>query len=257
MKKFLIGCAVVALLAIVVGGIASYYWIIKPGMQIAGQVMEQGKQALTGAQTLVESLQKLDQLEAEVSHQGPYTPPADGRLTAEQINRFLAVQEAITRAAEPIGQELEQGLRPKSGPNAVPELSAAIATLGRLGDAALTIKRAQVEALNAQQLSLAEYRWIREVGLAALVEAGKASALEEARRQTGEAKQMLRQLTEAMSRLDPELGKKLPPWLGTAPVAEPAANAPADAEARAANLALVQPHLEAFVRAHSLAQFGF
>jgi hypothetical protein len=257
MKKVLIGCAVVALIAAIGIGIAGYYFVLKPGAQLVGQVVEHGKQALTGAQALVASLQKLEQIEAEVTNQSAYTPPEDGRLTPEQITRFLAVQDAITRALEPYGQELEHALQPKAASDAAPELGAAIGLLGRLGDAALAVKRAQVEALNAQQLSLAEYRWIRGTGLTTLVEAGLAGGLEEARRQSNEAKQVLRGLTDVLTRVDPELGKKLPPWLGNAPPGEAAVAPPADAEARAANLALVQPHLETFVRAYSLAQFGF
>jgi hypothetical protein len=148
MKKIAVGCGLVLIAALVAGSVASYMAVRKVQSAVSG---------FTGLRTIPE-------LNRSVKNQDPYTPPASGELTEPQLGRLLRVQEVVhTRLGErvqEIGERYEKFLRQDhvvTGADA-PALLAAYSDLAK---ALVDGKRAQVEALNAEGLSLEEYRWIR------------------------------------------------------------------------------------------------
>jgi hypothetical protein len=122
----------------------------------------------------LDRMAELKTLNAEIRGTGPYEPRPDGVLTVEQMAHFVGVQQAMiaglgtdygtleTRAAAIKGitgdGEGRGGLR----------IREAILVLKDLGPVLQRAKRAQVDALNRENLSLAEYRWIREAVYRAL-----------------------------------------------------------------------------------------
>jgi hypothetical protein len=161
MKKALAGCLIVALLALVVGGGALWYFVLRPGWNAASELVEAGKQWAD-----------LAQIDAQVENQGSFEPPADGRLAGDTLQRFLAVQQDLdARIGARLGtlearyREIEAQQRASGRTPGVQDLLGAYGDLfGLLKEA----RQAQVEALNAQKLSLAEYRWARNQAYAAL-----------------------------------------------------------------------------------------
>lgn len=161
MKKGLAGCLIVALLALVVAGGALWWFVLRP-------MWTAGSELIGAAQQWTE----LAQLDAQVGNQSPFDPPGDGRLAGETLQRFLAVQQdldarigARLATLETKYREIEAQQR-ASGRQ--PSLQQAIGAYGDLFGLLKEARLAQVEALNAQNLSLAEYRWARNQAYAAL-----------------------------------------------------------------------------------------
>lgn len=161
MKKWLVGCLVTGLiLAALVAG-AGYWFIWRPlsasGSDIMGQVSD---------------LKKLGEAEQSVKNQSPYTAPADGKLSPAQVTAFVAIQQVIldkmgtdfalmeekyTKLAE------QNGSKPED--TNLKDVMGAYADITSLMTKA---KQAQVAGLNAQSMSMEEYRWIRDQVSAAL-----------------------------------------------------------------------------------------
>jgi hypothetical protein len=216
------------------------------------------------------------ELEAGVRTPGPYAAPADGHLTAAQVDRFLAVQAAVLAALGPATAVPDAPAGDLAG--AVAEAAGALRALARLGDAGLAAKQAQVDALNAQSMSLDEYRWVRERASEVLVAGGVSMAVAGAGAAGGEvlgrAGETAQQLGEAARRAaqaardawqgkppaesapQPPADEPSAPAAGDAP---PAASAPlpgASTDPRLVDFPLVAPHAEAFIRARALAAIG-
>jgi hypothetical protein len=151
MKKLAIGCGIVLVIAVVAGGIGAYYLFHK-------------------AQTLVAGLSELKvvpDLERQVRNTATYSPPASGELSTDQVAKYIAIREQVRQTLGVRVKELdarykalsERINREQHSALDIPEMLAAyrdLASLYILG------KRAQVEALNARNLSLGEYRWIQQ-----------------------------------------------------------------------------------------------
>ena len=149
MGKFMVGCLVVVLVLLVAGGTTAYFFVIKPGMEFAGDVARMGEE--------------FQELNDDIVNTGDFSPPRDATVSEAQFRRFLSTQRYMRdRLAERL-QELDrkyEAMKDESGQEemGIKEMAQAYRDLGEL---ILSAKRAQVEALNAQQFSLAEYTWVR------------------------------------------------------------------------------------------------
>lgn len=142
----------IGLVVLLVGGgaIALYALVYQP---FIGPMLQQGRQ-----------LEQLQTMNTRIERQEPFTPPADSQLTGAQVERFLAVQRAVydsvharlDSAAATI-RELER--RARSGEE--PGFQEVLGWFSSFSGALATAKRVQVRALNAQDFSLGEYRWVR------------------------------------------------------------------------------------------------
>jgi hypothetical protein len=272
MKKVLIGCGIVSLLLIVGGGIAAYYLVFKPAAQIAGSAIDGAREAVAKVGAAAQTIEAMRALEADVVAQGEYTPPADGALVQAQLERFLAVHQAVVDRLGPERERIAQTVEQNPAQGDIAAIAGSFAALAGLGEVGLAAKRAQVDALNAQGLSLAEYRWIRQAGIAALVAggielsvgAGGARATELIR----QAQQAAEQAAAAARAVGQALPEGLTPPADRAPatdaeaVEEPAPGV-ADGVAAAAltpvqraNFDLVREHREAFAQSQLLALVG-
>jgi hypothetical protein len=154
MKKLLIGCGLVVLL-LAVAGAGITYWLYRRVSTTVSQMTEVGR---------------APELDRQVRNTTPFSPPADGGLSAAQVERLVSVQRGVREKLGRRFGELEQKyktLLDKQEATALdlPQIVAAYRDLAALWSEA---KRAQVDALNASGFSLEEYRWVRSQAYAAL-----------------------------------------------------------------------------------------
>ncbi len=160
MPKFLLGCLVVLAVLAVGGGTAGYFMVIKPAYEFATDV--------GGFAT------EFAELNEQIQRQPRYQPPADGAVSDDQFERFLAAQRDIRIGMagrltelkekwEEMQAEIDQADRDAN----IVELVTAYRDLGEL---ILDAKRNQVQALNAHDFSLQEYLYVRNQTFRALGE---------------------------------------------------------------------------------------
>jgi hypothetical protein len=157
MNKTLGGCLAVALVAIVGSAAAGWFIVVKPLWQAGSELVEVGKQWAQVAE-----------LDATVRNTTHYSPPTQDRLDANAVGRFIAVQSAIEQALDGNWQALEQKYealdRRVRQEGREPSLTELFGAYNDLSGIILAAKRAQVDALNASGMSLAEYRYLRLQG---------------------------------------------------------------------------------------------
>jgi hypothetical protein len=150
MKKWVFGCLGLFIIVAVGGGYAAYRFLYLPGKAYV--------QSFT-------QLKVVPELQAQISNKAPFTPPAGDVLTTAAVERFVRAQQAVhTRLGERI-KEIEtkyEALRPANHSGQVQlSFGEAMSVLKDLTGLFIDAKKAQVEALNAGGLSLAEYEWTR------------------------------------------------------------------------------------------------
>lgn len=145
-RKLAIGCGVVFVVLFLAGAGVAWWFIGRPAGELLGSVRD---------------VQRIEQIRDDVRDQGPYDAPADDVLEDGQVDRFLAVQDAMRARLEGRVDELRERyerIEQRAGDPTPRELAqAATDVTGLLVEAT----RAQVDALNAQRFSLEEYRWVR------------------------------------------------------------------------------------------------
>jgi len=145
MKKLLVGCLFFFLILTVVGAVGGYFFVYRP------------------AKAFIEDVEAFTEWEGELDEPGPYEPPGDGIVTAEQVERFVAVQEVIdehlgTKIEEiaSAAREIEGGGNPDPG-----ELWQLFRQVRGLFGEAKEAREAQIEAMNEHGFSADEYDWIQ------------------------------------------------------------------------------------------------
>ena len=153
MKKLAAGCLVVLVLCAIAAGVSAVllFRSARPLVERAGQTMD-----------ALANVGRAKELEGGVTTTTAFTPPASGEFTEGQLQRFLEVQRRVyARLGAGVGAlkakytEVQQ-----PGIHAV-DYGRLLAAFGEVSDVYLDGKRAQVEALNAASLSVAEYQWVR------------------------------------------------------------------------------------------------
>lgn len=153
MKKILIGCLVVLVLCAIGGSIAIYflYRAAAPMIQSVSQSIDRAKE--------------ISALGEKISNKTPYTAPDNGELTEAQVDRFIRVQDKVVKTLGPRWQELEKrvkDLQSRNQPGAQePSFSEVLSFFAEAGSILVEARRAQVDALNAEQFSSDEYNWVR------------------------------------------------------------------------------------------------
>jgi len=148
MKKLAIGCGLVlVILGIAAAGVG--YYVYRKAHALYEQVAQLGQ---------------VPEIERSVKVKGNYSPPASGELTKAQIDRLIAVQNAVRQK---LGQQfavMEQKYKTLTEKDkaTIVDAPTLLAAYRDLAAAWIDAKRAQVDALNQAGISLEEYRWIRE-----------------------------------------------------------------------------------------------
>ena len=152
MKKFVIGCLVVLVLAAVVVAAGSYF------------LYRAASPYIEDARNYVRGLSELGELEKEIKNTSPHTPPASGELTEAQVQRFGRVQEHVRNALGQRMREFEEKYKDLSSNSTTkrePSFTELMNGLRDLANVFLDARRYQVEALNKEGFSQPEYSWVR------------------------------------------------------------------------------------------------
>ena len=115
-------------------------------------------------------LRQVPDIERDVRKKDPFVPPSSGQLTESQVERLLGVQSHIRERLGARFAELEQKYKSLTDKQeaTITDLPALMAAYRDLAAAWVDAKRSQVEALNQAELSLEEYRWIRDQAYSAI-----------------------------------------------------------------------------------------
>lgn len=153
MKKVAIGCLIVFVIAAVGIGIAGFYayrWA-QPMIQSGGDYLERARE--------------MARLGERVANKSTYTPPDNGELSAAQVDRFVAVQGRVRdelgtrwKEIETKAAEIQERTRNNQRELTFAEFTGVLSDLAGIYTEA---RRAQVDALNVQKFSDAEYTWVR------------------------------------------------------------------------------------------------
>ena len=162
MKKALSGCLVVVLLAVVLGAAGLWWFVLRPAWDAGSALVDAAGH-----------WQQVAAIEEEVRRDDSgFTAPADGRLDAGQVQRFVAVQQAIATALGEDWALLEAKYKAldaeRAASNGGTDAVQAFGAWQDLSGIVVAAKRAQVDALNSAGLGLTEYRWIRNQAYTAL-----------------------------------------------------------------------------------------
>lgn len=176
-KKIALGCAVVAVLLAVLLAVGFYQFVWKPGGEMVRTGVEMAKAGKDYAAGLAR-LGDMAELNEEIENRELWEPPADGVLTAGQVERLVAVQRRVKGEMGPrlegFSQRYEDVSRgDRIRPSEIGDM------LRDLGDLGMETKRVQVAALNEQGFSRREYSWVRRQSFLALGLGGVSLNLEE------------------------------------------------------------------------------
>jgi len=148
MRKVVFGCLGVLVIAAIVSGLAGYHFAYPPARAL-----------LAG----VDHLQAFPKLNAQVRNQRSFSPPRDGVLTEAMVTRYIEAQQKLHDSMGTRLRELDAKYDALSKANGGhPSLREGLSALQDLGGLLLDAKRAQVDALNGVDFSLAEYDWVRK-----------------------------------------------------------------------------------------------
>jgi hypothetical protein len=152
MKKLVIGCLVVLVLAAVAVATGSYF------------LYRAASPYIEDARNYVRGLSELGELEKEITNKSPHTPPASGELTDAQVQRFARVHEQVRAALGQRMREFEEKYKHLSSNNTAnrePSFTELMSGLRDLTNVFIEARRYQVEALNKEGFSQEEYSWVR------------------------------------------------------------------------------------------------
>jgi hypothetical protein len=145
-KKIVFGCLGVALLVLIVGGYLFYTIVMKP---------------ISGA---VGSFKEINQANEQVVNRASYDPPPAGEMTADQVERFVAVQSQIRGRLDDRLNEFQQKYDELSDDlkGRDPSLRQIMNVLGDVTKLYADAKRIQVDEINKVGFSLDEYRFVQQ-----------------------------------------------------------------------------------------------
>lgn len=151
MKKIAIGCGIVLVVVAIAVGVGAWYTIHKV-KEFAGGFAD---------------LAKVSDIEKSVSNTMPFTPPDSGELTEAQVTRLLAVQDHVKKTLGTRYTELDAKYkaladRINKKQDTALDFPEVIAAYRDLASMYVEAKRAQVDALNQNNFSLSEYKWVRK-----------------------------------------------------------------------------------------------
>ena len=151
MKKIAIGCAIVALIGMAALGVGAYlaYRAARPMITAAGDYIAKAREFSLGDR---------------IVNKSPYQAPADARLNASQVERFVAVHRTVKTHLGSRWSEFQKraaDFQQRADKNQRLTFSDLTGLLSDFGSLYLEARRAQVDALNTHKFSEDEYFWVR------------------------------------------------------------------------------------------------
>jgi hypothetical protein len=154
MKKILAGCLIVAVIALIGFGVASFYAYraMRPMIDNASSYMDRAREAT--------------RLGEQITIKTVFEPPASGELTGTQVERFVAVQTRVRADLNDQWAQIEKKsaeLRARTDANKNDwTLSEMTSFFSEIGNVYLAGRKSQVNAINVQRFSESEYEWVRK-----------------------------------------------------------------------------------------------
>lgn len=185
MKKVLVGCLLFMFIAGIAVAAGGYFFVYRPFA------------------SFVSNVQEFQQWEDRIDEQAPYTPPSDGLLTEAQVTSFVAVYDAMLEVSGTGLSEMQATLAElnRSDVQDFQDVVSRLRELGRGLEVARQTRAAQVEAINAQGMSVQEYRWVRQTVISSLIPVDRlgdlASLAQNGELNTERIEEMMRQNTTA------------------------------------------------------------
>ena len=153
MKKILVGCLIVLVIAVIGFGVAGYY------------VYRAARPMIDSATDYVARARELATLSDQVKVKTPYERPAKGELTAGQVDRFLAVQARVHAELGDRWTELEtkaDALKKKADEKGSDfSFSDITSVFSDFTGIYMQARKAHVNALNIHKFSDEEFSWVR------------------------------------------------------------------------------------------------
>jgi len=149
MKNFAIGCLVVFLLVVGVGGFFAYQYVIKPSMGVVQNVQE---------------LEKLEELNDTIINKTTFTIPSNNELTEAQVADYVGTLRFMREDLQDEYDKLKTSvtsLDNLSG-NILGNIQNITAMSGDLIDTVKEAKLSEIKAINDANYSFEEYTWVRE-----------------------------------------------------------------------------------------------
>ncbi len=145
-KKIALGCLGVFLIVVVGGGYLGYTTLIKP---IMGSVTQ---------------LQEINEKNNQIQNQASFTAPQNMELEENQVERFVNVQKTIRTGLEGRLTEFQEKYEEISEEleGRDPSIREMMGVFGDLVQLYADAKQIQVDALNAENFSLEEYRFVQQ-----------------------------------------------------------------------------------------------
>lgn len=165
MKKLLVGCLAIAVLGVVLLAAGGYF------------LYRAASPMIQSARDFAAGLAEMGDIDREIKNTSAYAAPASNELTPAQVERFVRVQESVRKALGDRMKEIDEKYKrfnvEEGGNQTAPSITEAISALKDMANVFVQARRFQVNALNQEGFSQAEYSWVRDrVFQAAGVELG-------------------------------------------------------------------------------------
>ena len=154
MKKILGGCLIVLVIAAIGLAAAGFY---------AYRAM---RPVIDNAANYMDKAREVTKLSEDIKIKTPFEAPANGELTQQQVERFVAVQSRVRadlgdrwEQIEKKSKELKARAEANRNDWTFAEFTSVFSDVANIW---IEARRAQVQALNIQRFSEQEYEWVRK-----------------------------------------------------------------------------------------------
>jgi hypothetical protein len=149
MKKLAIGCGIVAL-------------VLAVGVSVGLYIVASKARSYLSESGVLESIETLGK---GVNNNAPFTPPANGELTADMVKRFVAVQDAMVAKLGGRSKEIaamqEEMMRREQAEHRTSTSAEDFKNVSAMMGFVLQAQGAWVDGLNQERFSMDEYQWVR------------------------------------------------------------------------------------------------
>lgn len=137
----------------------AYRWAVPAAVVLALLVLPLAACGRGGEADVEESLEETGTLDIlEQASQDEYEPPADGELTEEQVEMYLAVQERAIEIRQVTGKRLEEKTNEAEAEGGEVGFMDAMRAMGEVSD----FVTADIRAAKELGYNSAEYQWVQE-----------------------------------------------------------------------------------------------
>jgi len=150
------GCGTFLIIVLLLFGVVGYF----------------GYKFFKGSYNGLKELAEIATIENEVVNQTAYVPPADGMMSLEQVESLVYIQTQVKEAMGPefelLASEHQNLAAELQEMNDFAKIRKLLSVSGKLVKPLSNAKRAQIDAINREGISMSEYKWLRSQAMAVL-----------------------------------------------------------------------------------------